>query len=415
MKTPLFLLLVAGAASLFSPVQAQDYGLEKGLDAGITYTADLFTVASGGRDQGVRFLDNLDIELRLDTDSTFGWGGAEVFLYGLGNQGGSVSSLAGDLQGLNNIEAESSWRIYEAWIQKYFLRAHTSVLAGLYDLNSEFDVIHTALLFINSSHGIGPDFALSGELGPSIFPYTSFGARIKSNPFPHFIVKLAALDGIPSNPENTDGTKIFFRKRDGLLLAGEISLFSGKATTATRGETVRLRSNLSRNFDNQGKYRLSIGGWYYTRKRPGWSTPNSGRFRDRGIYVLGEYRFFNEAEDPLQGLSGFLRVGLANERINPLSGYLGTGLSYTGLLGGRPRDQLGLAVALPFISSDLETQRALNGLESDSFELNIEATYRLLVRSFSFLQLDLQYIVHPNMNPDIDHALAFGTRIQISL
>ena len=290
-----------------------------------------------------------------------------------------------------------------------------SVLAGMYDLNSEFDVINTALLFINSSHGIGPEFALSGELGPSIFLYTSFGVRVKSNPFQHLIVKLSVMDGIPSNPENTDGTKVFFRKRDGLLLAGEINLISGKSTIATRGKTVRLRRNLSRNFDNEGKYRLAIGGWLYTRKRSGWNTPNSGKFRDRGIYILGEYRFFNEAEDPLQGLSGFLRIGLANEQINPFSGYLGTGLSYTGLLGGRPRDQLGLTIALPLTSSDLETQRALNGMESASFEMNFEATYRLLVRSFSFLQLDLQYIIHPNMNPDIDHALAIGTRIQISL
>jgi porin len=51
------------------------------------------------------------------------------------------------------------------------------VKIGLYDLNSEFDVIEAAALFLNPSHGIGPDFAQSGRNGPSIFPVTSLAIR----------------------------------------------------------------------------------------------------------------------------------------------------------------------------------------------------------------------------------------------
>ena len=39
------------------------------------------------------------------------------------------------------------------------LNEKVSVLTCLYNLNSEFDVIETAGLFINSSHGIGPDYS----------------------------------------------------------------------------------------------------------------------------------------------------------------------------------------------------------------------------------------------------------------
>ena len=103
------------------------------------------------------------------------------FAYGLANHGGSISELTGDIQSVSNIEAENSWRLYEVWANVPIKTLNGSLLVGLYDLNSEFDVINTGGLFLNSSHGIGPDFSSSGVTGPSIFPYTSLAVRFKVN------------------------------------------------------------------------------------------------------------------------------------------------------------------------------------------------------------------------------------------
>jgi len=405
-------MFCAVSADSIAQDQNAGEGIMAGLEAGITYTTDLFGNLAGGSDTGIRYLDNLDVELQFDTDAGLGWGSAEFYIYGLANQGGSISELAGDLQGVSNIEAENSWRIYEFWLQKYFYGLRTSVLAGLYDLNAEFDVINTATLFINSSHGIGAEYALSGVLGPSIFPYTSIGIRLRSNPYKGLVLKAAALDGIPSNPENTEGTKIYFRERDGLLLAGEVAYYSAGEGSIARSRTGRIRRFLSRGVGDNNRFKAAVGGWIYTKERTGWDLRS---YRERGVYAFVEYRLLEDKEDPVRGLSAFGRFGLSNEKVSRLKGYGGAGLVYTGLIPDRPRDQLGLAMAIPVGSESFKEIREPAGIELENYELNVEATYRLQVRNFSFVQLDLQYVVNPSMVKARDNALVTGIRFQLSL
>ena len=94
-----------------------------------------------------------------------------LFVYGLYNNGSTLENsdeLVGDLQVISNIDASHAWRVFEFWYE--FGEGPWSVRTGLYDLNSEFDVNETGGLFLNSSHGMGPDFSQTGENGPSIFP-----------------------------------------------------------------------------------------------------------------------------------------------------------------------------------------------------------------------------------------------------
>jgi len=260
------------------------------------YTGELFGNVSGGLDTGVRYLDNIDIDLTVDLKSFAGLPNSKLFFYGLVNQGGSISELAGDVQDVSNIEAENSWRLYELWFVQIFPKVNTSLLLGLYDLNSEFDVIQTGTLFINSSHGIGPEFGISGGLGPSIFPYTSLGGRLKVNPVQGFTIKAALLDGIPSDPGNTRGTNIFLRKNDGALVAVEISYTSGTNIL----EPSNTHAFLASRVQPLDQFRLVLGGWIYTEARPGWIENSQ---RDQGLYASAESKLYREGGDSGQGLS----------------------------------------------------------------------------------------------------------------
>ena len=70
----------------------------------VNYTADLIGNASGGLRRGTRYLDNLDIVIEADMERLVGWKGAQVHIYGLYNNGASISDLAGDTQASSNIE-----------------------------------------------------------------------------------------------------------------------------------------------------------------------------------------------------------------------------------------------------------------------------------------------------------------------
>jgi porin len=177
---------------------------------GLVYDGAAFANLGGGVRPGGTYSSNLNVQLNIDGNALFGWADTIGYVDVLWLQGGLPSSFIGDAQGVSGISAPNAVKIYEAWIQKNLLNNHLSVLVGLYDLNSEFYTLQSAGLFLNSSFGMGPEFAQSGVEGPSIFPDTSIGTRVAVKPprvsssvrpcsmvFPS-TGRMAA--GVPSNP-----------------------------------------------------------------------------------------------------------------------------------------------------------------------------------------------------------------------
>ncbi len=386
-KNSIFIALAFFIGTTQLSAQSNEKNLFQNVETSFTYTADIYSNVAGGTETGTRFLDNIDVNVSFDIKNF------SFFVYGLGNQGRSISTLAGDIQTLSNIEAENSWRLYEVWVERSFLEINSSLLVGLYDLNSEFDVINTGQLFINSSHGIGPEFASSGILGPSIFPLTSLSARLKVNPVPGLVFKVAILDGIPSEPGNTRGTTIKLGDDDGALLVSELSI--AKPT---------IDPSLKRGAVGGSPYRIALGAWKYTQERTGWQGEQQS---DQGFYVLAEAEF-NES------FSGFTRFGMSNHKINRFHSYVGAGVNYLGLIENRPSDKIGVAFALPLNSMDFQDVQEFLGNDYSESELNIELTYLAKISKYFSLQFDAQYIKNPNLAPDIDNALVVGARTVLS-
>lgn len=357
------------------------------------YTADWRRNTSGGLRRGARHLDNLDLTLAIDAERAFGWRGTTLFAHGLYNNGQTLSEdLVGDLQGVSNIETGvEAVRLYEAWIEQRFAADRASVKVGLYDLNSEFDTIEAAGLFLNSSHGIGHDFSQSGRNGPSIFPVTSLAIRVDYRIDDHWLVRAAVLDGVPGDPEHPARTTIRLGGRDGALVIGEI-VYADDDT------------------------RIALGHWRYTATFDDVLATEAdgrpvGRDDNAGTYLLTERRLTREA-DGAQGLSGWLRLGLAEERINPVDRYLGAGLVYVGPFAGRDADQIGLAIGWVGFGEPYRRAAAV-GDAPDSREVSIEASYRAPITAWLTLQPDVQYVIDPGGDPALDDALVLGLRAEI--
>lgn len=384
-------LLVALIAAHVGNIAAQEKkSIFDSVSTSVTYTADLLGNTMGGFDTGLRYFDNLDVEVEAK------WNDFTFFAYGLANQGGSISELAGDFQAISNIEAENSWRIFEAWANIPVQPIKSSILVGLYDLNSEFDEINTGLLFMNSSHGIGPDLSFSGVTGPSIFPLSSLGIRFKTNLIPGITIKGAVLDAVPSDPTNTTGTKVRLRESEGVLMIGEVSWY----------KRPEAGQSIDRGVNEDSPFRVAIGLWQYSEEREGW---NGEMELDAGLYAIAEARVFSEKGGTEQGLSIFGRFGAVNEDINRFSQYIGTGLTYTGLLPGRDQDQFGIAASLPMNSDPFLDENRLDLAN----ELITEVTYLWIVTESFSLQLDAQYIANPNQAEDLEDALVVGIRTSI--
>lgn len=346
----------------------------------LTYTGEVMGNASGGLRRGTRYLDNLDIVFEADMERLVGWTGAQVHVYGLYNNGKSISDLVGDTQAVSNIEAGTrALRLYEAWIDQK-IGDSLSVKAGLYDLNSEFDALDAAGLFVSSPHGIGTDFAQSGRNGPSIFPSTSLTARLQWAPAEGWAVRAAVLDGVPGDPDHPGRTAIKLGDGDGALLVGEVEAPLGGG-------------------------KLLLGRWQYSARFERNDGTGTGK-GNAGTYVRGEFPLIDRAE---RKVDAFFRLGTAAGRFNMFDGFASGGLKFSGWVPGREEDEFGVALAAAFTS---DSYRAATG--AGSSEVAIEATYRAPIASWLSLQPSVHYIRNPSAAPGVADTLVLGLRAEAS-
>lgn len=345
----------------------------------ITYTGEVMANAAGGIDTGARYLDNLDLVLETDLDALIGWRGAELHIYGIYNNGASISELTGDAFAVSNIETGSSaFRLYEFWIDQK-IGDSFSMKFGLYDLNSEFDSLEASGLFVGSAHGIGADISQTGLNGPSIFPATSLALRLEKTFSSGLKIRTAILDAVPGDPDRPDRTLIDLNSDEGALVIGELEIPVAGA-------------------------RLLAGHWRYTAEFEDFDGAMDRG--NSGFYLRGETALF---ETDGRKLDGFFRLGNAASRFNTFNVFASAGVKLTGVTGAGQTDELGLAVAKAW-TTDGFRETASAGKSETVFEL----TYRREALPFLTLQPSLQYVLSPSADPTIDDALVLGLRFEVT-
>jgi len=334
------------------------------------WTVDAMANMHGGKRQGTSLLHSADLLATVQPARITGWPswwpGLSLYGHGLRLDGEGPTRLVGDLQGTSNIEARSGWELYELWAEQLLMHNRLSVVAGKYGVDSEFDVIHTATVFVNSSHGTGPDFAQGGTRGPSIFPEALWGARLRMAASPSVVIQTAVLDADNGN----------------ILTIAALSWMAGGAESKPS-----RRRLVSRTTSIPLTSRIAIGAW-------NWSGNGAS---NRGVWVLGERRIPGQ-----ENVSIFARTGIADRPTNRITAYTGGGVVLRGPFEHRPGDTMGLAVAVAHEGSRHR-------------ESNIEASYRAHVVPQLDLQAHVQFVANPDASSRIPHALVAGLRILASL
>jgi porin len=132
-----------------------------------------------------------------------------------------------------------------------------------------------------------------------------------------------------------------------------------------------------------------------------------------GLYGLVEGLLYSPDPRNRAGLRGWLRAGLADDRINAVDYYAGGGLVYNGPFR-READQIGIAVAYAHFGEPGRRAALVAGQSLGTGETNIELTYSLAVADLVTIQPDLQYVISPGADRDIPDALVVGTRIVLA-
>ena len=313
------------------------------------------------------------------------WGGSrhDTLYFDLhGAVGSSISNQVGDLQGVDNVEAYDTFKLYSAWYQHAFGDSGFSIRVGLQDYNALFDTLDAAGVFINSSFGLDASDAQSNV---SQYPTTAVGAVARWVTPSGFYAMGGIYDGVPGKPGHPAGTHVHFGPHDGIFSGFEAGIDTG----------------------GERPFKLGLGGWYQTSRY----RDVQGRVRDEdgGVYALAQDRLVSGDAGP--DVDAFVQMGHAKGSVNSLSWYLGTGLYVTGLVPGRAQDTLGLGIARACTS---DAYRTVNENASKA-ETAVEMTYQATLNDHVMIQPDVQYVIDPGASHATDNAWVLGIRAQISL
>jgi porin len=367
--------------------------------------------------------------LTVDTEKLFsGWKGGTLFVYGLGLYGDNPSKHVGDIQAVDNIAAPVTWKLFEAWYQENLFERF-SLLAGLYDVTSEFDVMMSSSeLFLNSSFGTGAEFGASGENGPSTFPTTSLGIRGQAIVTDNLMIRAVLADGVPGDPDDSHGTHIQLNKDDGLFGNMEFAYYQFRPEDEPDQQRDILQDKprrltfrrVGRSAPLEYEAKAAIGFWGYTTSLDDLNKVESSgepvkRNGTYGMYGLAEYDVYHEKDDTDQELTIFGRAGMADPRVNRFSQYYGGGLVYTGLFPGRNFDQTGIGAAAAVNGKYYKRSQREAGQSADNAEITLEVTHAIFVNSNLFIQPDLQYVINPGTVPGRKNALVLGVRLEFNL
>ncbi|MEJ2814391.1 carbohydrate porin [Caulobacter sp. CCG-8] len=357
----------------------------------VTYTADVAGTVRGGTAHAGRALDNLDVIVDGDLEKLIGWRGATVHGYLLNNSGGAPNDLAGTLQGIDNIEvARPRARLYELWVQSKFAGDHGSVLAGLYDLNSEFYSTEASGLLLAPPFGIGSEFASTGPNGPSIFPSTALAVRARIEGGKGAYLQAAALNAHAGTVGDPDGPSTSFD--NGALIIAEAGF----------GDS----------------WRLAAGGWFYTERQADLRAldvnGDSALSKARGGYVLAEYPFVDGGESG-RSVRGFARLGFSDGDTTPFSSGWQAGVLVERVFASRPDSAFSIGMEQGRLSSKQRANTLDAGMTPADAESSVEITYSDKVSPRVALQPDLQIIRRAGGDRDAEPVVVAALRLTINL
>jgi len=353
------------------------------------YTADVVGAVAGDAVHAGRLLDNLDLKLDGDLEKAAGWRGASLHVYVLNNSGGRPNEFIGTLQGVDNIEVKHArLRLFELWIEQRFAGDLASVRAGLYDLSSEFYTMKAAQLLLAPQFGTGSEFAATGPNGPSIFPATSLAVRLKAGRKTGAYVQAAVL-----------GAR-----------AGTLNELNHLSLGLDDGAIVIAEGGV------QGRRRLALGAWAYTRSQPELQAKGADGAPERatpyGAYLVSEDTLWRSGSD--RKLAAFFSAGVSDGRTTPFTGGWQAGLWAQGVARGRPKSAASIGLQQAFVSDQGRRSVRAGGGAPATAESGLEITYADTFGRLS-IQPDLQLIRHPGGDRSRDLALVAALRFILVL
>jgi porin len=405
--------------------------LAHGVNLQFSYIQDTFGNVTGGVKQGATYASALYMLLDVDLGKMAGLSGLtfRANAYQIQGAGLSINNIY-NYATISSIEARSTTRLVELWLEQKFLNDLASIRVGQLAADNEFFSSEFDALYVNGTFGWATIFSanLPGS-GPG-YPLATPGARLKLTPNEHLTLLAGLFNGDPAGTgfsgkeQAVDPAGINFRLHDPALLFGEAQFAynqdkasSGLAGTVKLGAWYHLGTFNDNHFGFDGKSLADPTG-------VGVPLAYAGDYSVYGVIDQMIWRL--DGDNPKKGVGVFGRIAASPGDRNLMDFYADAGVNFIGIVPHRPNDTFGFAASYSRLSPSVAALDRDNAFftgklsaERD-YELALELTYQAVVVAGWTVQPDFQYIVHPGGgSPDpanpaqrIPNAAVIGLRRQ---
>jgi porin len=369
----------------------------RGVTYAVNYIGDVLGNPVGGFEQGARYIGRLDLELSVDMEKAIGWEGLRFFTNGYQIHGQSLSALnLGALMPASFIEALPSTRLFEIYLEQKLLDDHMSFRFGQLAADSEFVISESGGAFLNASFGWPSLMGINLPDGGPAYPMASPGARLAFNPNDTLSFLIGVFSGDPAGdcpddvlPQECNPYGVLFPFTSPLLMYE-----AGIKYNQREGELAG---------------HLKLGAWRYFGTFVPQAVGNNGlpigleaapgtvAIQDYGFYALLDQMVYRlPGAGAPKGITLFGSYMIAPPNGNLIGDYWEAGVTFKGMLSGRPRDVLGIGFINTGVSSQvIDYYRSIGDPVVPSFEGVLEVSYTAPIIEGLTLQPDFQYFWNP--------------------
>jgi porin len=360
----------------------------------LQYTGEAWA-NNGGLQTGNTYLSNAFAGLKVDTEKAYGWTGGTFVVQGFYNYGNSLNeNFVGSVQDPSAVDvgARNLARLYQVYYDQKL--GNTDIRFGVMDLETEFGVTRSMDSYFNGAFAWTSTLDVSGSRGmngPSTYPDTSLGVRIRQTINEQWSVQGAVVNGM-ADRGGDQSNSIDFNSRFGVLAIGEVDY-----TPIARTKLMAGYWTYTGLLDTQNQY------------------TDTGALRQvrgsQGAYIGGTTRLYTIKD--ARGLDLFMNFGIADSRVNEVDRSFNAGLTWTGLFDARPRDKLGIGVGVARAGTGLQDAQFAAGTPIYGYETAFEVTYRAVLSDWLTVQPNIQYIVHPGYDRALKNDFLFGLHFEM--
>jgi porin len=368
----------------------------------------------GGFDQGGEYDGVLELYINADMKKLGFWRGLCFHANGYQIHGNSITAAnIGSLMPVSNLEATDATRLFELWFQQTMFNEKLSVRIGQLAADEEFVTSDGGGYFLNGTWGWPSITAADLPSGGPAYPLATPGVRVAVNPNDKLGVMVGVYNGDPAppcaseDPQRCNDHGLDFELDDQPLLMVEGAY---KYNQNRLAGTIKIGGwNHFGSFEDQ---RFDSGGALIA------VTGNAGRPLDHnwGLYGIIDQLVWRVpgSEEP-QGVGIFARVIGAPADRNLIDFYADGGVTFTGMIPGRPDDAFAVGFAYTNISNRVSAFDVDFGEPvARNYEALIEICYTYQINPGWSLQPNFQYIFQPGGNvAGVEDATVVGARTTI--